>query len=260
MCSFKPSVSPSRCHLLPHDRLVTLFHEFGHTLHDLLSRTRYSHFHGYEAVQEFVEAIGMTFEHWSWLRDELKAMSRHYTLLDPTYAAAWLRDHPRSKLSPKTITDHLLGPLFKWRARGKTYQLLNDLHTSMFDMAVHNPTTPEALIEMDEKEVCDSIYRKLHLSAALDVGRHCKWVHNGHLLAGYDAGYYSYICAQVFAADLFQTTFAANPRCRRAWETFRRDVLECGGSRNELEVMKAHLGGREPRLEPPLDVVRGGRG
>ena len=235
--------------------------EFGHALHDLLSKTRYSRFHGYEAVQEFVEAIGMTFEHLCWRRDELKAMSRHYTRLDPTYAAAWLRDHPGSKLPPETLPDHLLDPLFKWRARGKTYDLLNQLHLSMFDMAVHNPATPAALVEMDEQEVYDSLYRKLHpTAAALDTDPHCEWVHSGHLLAGYDAGYYSYVCPQVFAADLFQTTFAANPRCRGAWETFRRNVLELGGSRNELEVLKAHLGCQEPRLEPLLDVVRGGAG
>jgi metallopeptidase MepB len=118
----------------------------------------------------------------------------------------------------------------------------------MFDMAVHNPPTREALAEMNEMEVYDSIYRKLHPTTTttipLDTGlHHYKWVHNEHLLAGYDAGYYPYICAQVFEAYLFQTTFAAKPRCRKAWEKFRSKVLECGGSRDESEVLKAHLGG-----------------
>ncbi|KAK1829262.1 hypothetical protein QBC39DRAFT_287785 [Podospora conica] len=260
MCNFRPSESPSRCHLLGHARVVTLFHEFGHALHDLLSRTTYAHFHGYEAVQEFVEAIAMTFEQWCWLRDELKAMSRHYTRVDPSYTAAWLGENPGRDLPPETIPDHLLDPLFKWHARGKTHQLLNDLRASIFDMAVHNPPTREALTEMNEMEVYDSIYQKLHPAAPLETSPHHKWVHSGHLLAGYDAGYYSYICAQVFAAGLFQTTFAAKPRCRRAWERFRTEVLESGGSRDELEVLKAHLGGREPGLEPLLNVVRGVEG
>lgn len=202
----------------------------------------------------------MTFEQWCWLRDELKAMSRHYTRVNPAYTAAWLRENPGCDLPPETIPDYLLDPLFKWHARGKTHQLLNDLNFSMFDMAVHNPPTREALTEMNEMEVYDSIYHKLHPTTPLDTSPHHKWVHSGHLLAGYDAGYYSYICAQVFAADLFQTMFAANPRCRKAWERFRSEVLECGGSRNELDVLKAHLGGRELSLEPLLNVVRGVQG
>jgi Zn-dependent oligopeptidase len=111
MCNSRPLESSSRCHLLGYGRLVTLFHgkhtclvyptarfrplgshnradtttaEFGHAFHDLLSRTTYAHFHGYEAVKEFVETIGMTFEQLCWLRDELKVMSRHYTRVDPS--------------------------------------------------------------------------------------------------------------------------------------------------------------------------------
>lgn len=101
--------------------------EFGLALHDLLARTKYARFHGYEAVQEFVEGIGMTLENWCWLRDRLKAMSRHYTSVDPAYKTAWLQQNPGRDLLPEEIPDDLLDKLLQSRARGKMIHLLNDV-------------------------------------------------------------------------------------------------------------------------------------
>src|SRR3569833_1443508 len=74
--------------------LLTLRAEFGHTLQDLQARTKYSRFHGYEVMREFFEGNGMTLENWCFRKDEVKAMSCHYTRVYPADESAWLEDYP----------------------------------------------------------------------------------------------------------------------------------------------------------------------
>ena len=78
-------------------------------------------------MQEIVEGIGMTLEHWCWLKDEVKAMSCHYTRVDPTYKAAWLEENPGRDLPPEKIPDDLLDKRFQARARATLLHLLADL-------------------------------------------------------------------------------------------------------------------------------------
>ncbi|RFU30370.1 hypothetical protein B7463_g5987, partial [Scytalidium lignicola] len=236
--------APTTGCLLQHNNVITLFHELGHSIHDLVARTNYARFHGYQVALELAEGIGMMLENWCWLPDELKAISRHYTKVDPTYMEAWLKDNPGRDVPSERIPDELLRVRLARRGYAKVDELLSILLHSFFDMAVHNPTSREALLELDEVELFKDIYEKLIFRRPLDPSY--LHVNYGHLLAGYDAGYYSYVCAEIFAANLFQTTFAENPRSRVAWERFRHGILEYGGSRNELEIVEEFLGGRPP--------------
>lgn len=77
-------------------------------MHDLLARTKYAQFHGYRVCLEFGEAIGTMLENWCWMKDELKAMSCHYTKVDPRYMEAWKEANPGADLPPKMIPDELL--------------------------------------------------------------------------------------------------------------------------------------------------------
>ncbi|KAH8591395.1 hypothetical protein B0O99DRAFT_744584 [Bisporella sp. PMI_857] len=120
-------------------------------------------------------------------------------------------------------------------------------------MTVHNPASRDALTHLDEVELYKDLYEKLKFGRI--PGSSYAHDGSGHLLSGYDAGYYSYMCAEIFAADLFQTTFAENPRSQAAWEQFRRGILEYGGSRNELEVLEEFLGGRCTNLNALLSIL-----
>ena len=111
-----------------------------------------------------------------------------------------------------------------------------------FDMLVHDPPSHEACLALDPTTLYASLQTRLTLfstSHPRDWGhRHTDFT---HLLAGYDAGYYSYLSAQVFARDLF-AQFQDDPRCRETWERYRHDVLSRGASRDEMLNLQAFLG------------------
>ena len=71
----------------------------------------------------------------------------------------------------------------------------------------------------------------------------------GHLIGGYDAGYYGYLSSQVYSADMFHSEFAKDPMDGTVGRRYRKEILEKGGSRDEMESLKAFLG-REPSKEP----------
>jgi Zn-dependent oligopeptidase len=111
-----------------------------------------------------------------------------------------------------------------------------------FDMTVHDPPTHSACLTLDPTTVYASLQARLTL---LSTSHPSDWGHRHthftHLLAGYDAGYYSYLSAQVFAKGLF-AQFEDDPRCKKTWERYRGDVLIQGAGRDEMENLKAFLG------------------
>lgn len=103
--------------------------EFGHALHDLLARTTFSRLQGYQTtVRELAEGIGMTFEHWCWLKDEVISLSCHYTQVDQAYAAAWKEEHPDCQdLPPEKIPEEMLEKRLRRRGWAKLLHLMVDL-------------------------------------------------------------------------------------------------------------------------------------
>ncbi|ROW05247.1 hypothetical protein VSDG_00437 [Cytospora chrysosperma] len=110
-------------------------------------------------------------------------------------------------------------------------------------MAVHNPLSHDEILELDATKVYNDIKEGLTMIRNPDVSTrgpaHC---HFGHLMSGYDAGYFSYISAQAFAAEFFEMAFSADPRSQDAWQRYRTGILEAGGSRDELAMMTEFLG------------------
>lgn len=101
--------------------------ELGHCMHDLLARTKYQQFHGYNVCLEFGEAIGIMLENWVWLEDVLISLSCHYTRLDPDLRDEWKEKHPGQDLPPEKIPTDLLTPLLKTSQSTRAIQHLQQM-------------------------------------------------------------------------------------------------------------------------------------
>lgn len=156
VCNFsKPT--PKKPSLLKHDEVVTLFHELGHGIHDLVSRTIYSRFHGTSTVRDFVEAPSQMLENWCWNPNQLKALSRHYSTISPEYEAAW-REQANSEDKPsEQLPDELIQNLIKTKHVNDALSNLRQLHFGIFDMSVHEPASHADAEVLDETE----FYNKL---------------------------------------------------------------------------------------------------
>ncbi|KAI1911702.1 metalloendopeptidase [Ophidiomyces ophidiicola] len=249
VCNFsKPTAKkPS---LLKHDEVVTLFHELGHGIHDLVSRTTYSRFHGTNTVRDFVEAPSQMLENWCWTPSQLKSLSKHYSYLSAEYLDAWKEQAGNKSRPSEQISDELIANLIKTKHVNAALFNLRQLHFGIFDMTVHEPMDHETAISMDITQKYNSLRKEIaKLEGPESIGQGYDWGHGqatfGHLMGGYDAGYYGYLSSQVYSADMFYTVFKANPMNGTEGRRYRHTVLEKGGSQEEMETLKQFLG-REP--------------
>lgn len=112
-----------------------------------------------------------------------------------------------------------------------------------FDMAVHDTLTPEACHALDPTKLYADLETRLEFLAVSDPSDlGFPYASTPHLLSGYDAGYYGYLSAQAFAADMFSSKFANDPRNQETWECFRTTILERGASRDEMLNLQEFLG------------------
>ncbi|KAL5461044.1 hypothetical protein PMIN06_002392 [Paraphaeosphaeria minitans] len=192
VCNFsKPT--PKKPSLLKHDEVVTLFHELGHGIHDLVSKTIYSRFHGTNTVRDFVEAPSQMLENWCWTPSQLRSLSHHYSHLSPEYEAAYKEASGADKKPAEQIPNSLIANLISTKHVNDALFNLRQLHFGMFDMTVHEPKSHEGIKELD----ITSTYNQLrHDISQLDgpeaSSGDWKWGNGqatfGHLIGGYDAG------------------------------------------------------------------------
>ncbi|KAL1953431.1 hypothetical protein VTO42DRAFT_2838 [Malbranchea cinnamomea] len=252
VCNFtKPSAKkPS---LLKHDEVVTLFHELGHGIHDLVAKTTYSRFHGTNTVRDFVEAPSQMLENWCWTPSQLKSLSRHYSSLSPEYYQAWKESAGNStKEKPsETIPDELIENLIRTKHVNDALFNLRQLHFGIFDMTVHEPASHEEIEKMDISTKYNTLRKEIaQLDGPEVLGQGFAWGHGqatfGHLVGGYDAGYYGYLSSQVYSTDMFYTVFKDDPMSRKEGRRYRYTVLEKGGSQDEMQTLREFLG-RDPK-------------
>ncbi|EPE06573.1 thimet oligopeptidase [Ophiostoma piceae UAMH 11346] len=230
VCNFsKPT--PTKPSLLKHDEVVTLFHELGHGIHDLAGRTKFARFHGTSTVRDFVEAPSQMLENWCWSPPQIKALSSHYESNEPI---------PDDLITKLVSTKHVNDALFN----------LRQLHFGIFDMAVHAPTSHESIETMDISSVYNDLRAELSGFKGPEAqGEPSSWGNGqacfGHLMGGYDAGYYGYLYSQVYSTDMFYTVFRENPMDGKEGRRYRHTVLEKGGSQDEMRTLEQFLG-RKP--------------
>lgn len=195
MCSFPlPTKSPNAgsvpqqgCALLQHGELISLFHELGHGMHDLVARTQYARFHGHRSPPDFCEIPSIMLENWCWLRDELRSMSYHFT-------TARSETQNDTSVNKKTIPDDLLDGLIKTRHINRAAWFLRQLAFARFDMAVHNSKSHEECLNLDPAAIFNNFMEKLRLLPCPDLeARGHPEANFHHLVSGMDAGYYSYL-------------------------------------------------------------------
>ncbi|TPX15951.1 uncharacterized protein E0L32_000285 [Thyridium curvatum] len=233
VCNFsKPT--PTKPSLLKHDEVVTLFHELGHGIHDLAGRCRYSRFHGTSTVRDFVEAPSQMLENWCWTPSQLRSLSGHYE------TGASIPDELIEKL---ISTKHVNDALFN----------LRQLHFGIFDMTVHTPASHGELEAMDVSALYNDLRVQISgIRGPEAQGEPSTWGNGqacfGHLIGGYDAGYYGYLSSEVYSADMFHTVFRQDPMNGAEGRRYRHTVLERGGAQDEMRTLEQFLG-RKPSTE-----------
>ncbi|EMC93474.1 hypothetical protein BAUCODRAFT_242737 [Baudoinia panamericana UAMH 10762] len=265
VCNFsKPT--PKKPSLLKHDEVVTLFHELGHGIHDLVSRTTYSRFHGTSTVRDFVEAPSQMLENWCWTPSQIKALSKHWSYLSDEYKQSYLESATNGDKPPaESMPDDLIESIVSTRHVNDALFNLRQLHFGIFDMTVHEPSSRSAVESLD----ASGLYNRLRYeisgldgpealnTSSTDTNStpdDAKWDWaNGqatfaHLIGGYDAGYYGYLSSQVYSADMFYSVFKRDPMDGKEGRRYRHTVLERGGSQDEMETLRQFLG-REPSTE-----------
>lgn len=222
--------TPEKPALMRHDDVVTFFHEMGHVFHGLLSRTKFARFHGTSVARDFVEAPSQMLENWCWEPKVLEQMSSHYETKKP--------------LSPE-----LIEKIVKSRYVNVGLFYLRQLFFAKFDLKVHTDKESE-----DYTELWTSLREKVSLVKAKKA---CPGQGTfGHITGGYDAGYYGYTYSLVFAADMYDTVFKADPLDPARGKQYRDRILRAGGSRDETESLKDFLG-REPNSDAFLRELFG---
>jgi peptidyl-dipeptidase Dcp len=216
--------------LLSADDLRTLFHEFGHGLHGLLSQVDYERLSGTHVLRDFVELPSQIFEHWAFEREVLKRHALHHETGVP-------------------IPDALLDRLQQARKFNQGFETVEYVACALVDMALHARTDADGtdITAFEETELARiGIPREIVLRHRLP--------HFGHLFAGssYAAGYYVYMWAEVLDADGFDAFVeAGNVFDPTIAERLRRFVYSSGGTLDPATAYRAYRG-RDPGVEAML--------
>ncbi|KAF4632089.1 hypothetical protein G7Y89_g6028 [Cudoniella acicularis] len=256
VCNFsKPTAKkPS---LLKHNEVWMLFHELGHGIHDLVAKTRYARYHGTMTVQDFCEAPSQMLENWCWTPLPLKALSQHYSTLSPEYFHAWREGEcdkdPKIGKIPEKIPDVMIKNLIRTKQVNNAIFYLRQLHVGIFDMTIHQPNSHEAAVKMNVSEMWNTLRKDImKIEGPESQGQGNEWGHGEatfpHLLGDYDAGYYGYLCSQVYSLDIFHTVFRSDPMNAAEGHRYRRMILEKGGAEDEMKILSEFLG-RKPSTD-----------
>ncbi|KAJ5943433.1 hypothetical protein N7516_003601 [Penicillium verrucosum] len=233
--------------LLQHRELITIFHELGHGIHDLLGRSNYAMFHGHRTVADFVEAPSQLLEYWCWVPECLQMLSCHYSYVSD-------KQWPSTLVQPpKEIPENLVRSLIAAKKVNQGILTLRQLAFSKFDMQIHCPSSHHLIQSIRTGEIYNSLLQKMTLLQGPE--NNIDWgnghVTTSHYMWGQEANYYSYLYTRMLAADLWFSNFHSNPMSRDAGLRYRKMILAPGGSHNEMMALETFLG-RSPTLDAYL--------
>ena len=214
--------------LLTFDEVETLFHEFGHGLHGLLSYTKYNTLSGTSVPRDFVELPSQIMENWAAEPEVMKMYAKHYKTGD-------------------VIPDELIEKLKNAALFNQGFATVEYLSASLLDMNWHTLTdTLEVDANKFEKEYLDKISMMPEI-----VVRYRSPYFNHIFASGYAAGYYSYIWSEVLDSDAFQAFKETTLFNKELAQKFREHVLSKGGTEEPMDLYKKFRG-REPKIDALL--------
>ncbi len=228
-CNFSPPVG-NKPALFTHDEVETLFHEFGHGLHHLLTRIDYSEVSGISGVAwDAVELPSQIMENWCWERESLNLISGHYESGEPL---------------PETMYNKMLAA----KNFQSGMQMVRQLEFSLFDFRIHQEYEPTKGGRI--YPILDEVRQQV---AVVPTPAFNRFAHGfSHIFAGgYAAGYYSYKWAEVLSADAFSLFEEHGVFDRATGDSFLHNILEAGGSKDAMELFVAFRG-REPQIDALL--------
>jgi peptidyl-dipeptidase Dcp len=216
--------------LLSLDEVETLFHEFGHGLHGLLSDCTYKTIAGTNVARDFVELPSQIMENWATEPEVLKQYARHYESGDP-------------------MPDDLIEKIQRSQYFNQGFATTEYLAASFLDMDWHTRVTPDADIDVLAFE--NESLGRIGLIPEI-IARYRSSYFNHIFSGGYSAGYYAYVWAEVLDADAFQafkeTGDIFNPQVAKA---FRDNILSRGGTEEPMGLYK-RFRGKEPGIDALL--------
>jgi oligopeptidase A len=228
-CNFAKPVA-DHVPTLSHDEVETLFHEFGHCLHHLLTKVHYLSASGIHGVEwDAVELPSQIFENWCWEAPFLRVLSAHVDTKKPL---------------PEEVIQQLKSSKNFQSAMG----LMRQLEFALFDFRLH---------EIDVQHHPDAVTSTLNdvrtLTCVLPIAPYNRFPHGfSHIFAGgYDAGYYSYLWAEVLSSDAFSRFQKEGLFNTQTGHDFLTCVLEVGGSCRAEQAFVAFRG-RAPRIDALL--------
>ena len=230
VCNFTPPASPARPSLLTHHEVLTLFHEFGHGLHHMLTRVDFPSVAGINGVPwDAVELPSQFMENFAWREEVLPLISGHVETGEPLPAATLQR-------------------LQATRSFQAGMQTVRQLEFALFDFRIHAEYAPGrgARIASILAEVRDEV-AVVRPPACNRFAHSFQHVFSG----GYAAGYYSYKWAEVLSADAFGAFEESGIFDLGTARRFLHAILERGGSRDAMEAF-VEFRGRKPELQPLL--------
>jgi Zn-dependent oligopeptidase len=217
LANFTPP-SGDRPSLIQHNELETLFHEFGHILHQSLTRAEYARVSGSETEVDFVEAPSQIMEHWTWTPEVLARFTRHFRTGEP-------------------MPEELIRQLNAARWVNVGLKAMIQVYYGQVDLAIH-AGDPEPDLE--------AVMRRTFVATGLPYPEGTFFLSGlGHVLGGYDAGYYGYLWAEVIGDDLFGRFEREGVLSPEVGAAYRREILEPNGSRPAAELVRSFLG-RDP--------------
>ena len=220
--------------LFTHDEVTTLFHEFGHGLHHMLTRVEHIGVSGINGVAwDAVELPSQFMENWCWEREALDLIAAHYKTGEP-------------------IPDELFNKMYAAKNFQAGMQMVRQIEFSLFDFRMYFEYEPEAESKNGGRiqTVLDEVRKEV---AVIMPPSYNRFQHGfSHIFAGgYAAGYYSYKWAEVLSADAFSLFEEKGIFDSETGDAFLECVLEQGGTREPMELFKKFRG-REPEIDALL--------
>ena len=216
-CNFSRPTEGASC-LLTWDNVITMFHEFGHALHGLLSKVRYPSRSGTAVPRDFVEFPSQVNELWAWDETLVSRFAIHHETGDP-------------------LPSELIARLRSSRSAGEGHHTLELVAAMLLDQAWHTTALEELPTSVDEVESFETaVLERAGVAHALVPPRYRSCYFSHIFGGGYAAAYYGYLWAEVLDADACAWFAKNGGLCRKAGEAFRRELLGRGGS---IEPMQA---------------------